>query len=109
MLLRSVLSSIPIHCLSSLPVPKDIINKLHSLFASFFWNSRDSGRHHWVSWLSICRPVDEGGLGIRDLNQVMNALHAKMAWRFIEGSSLWSQFMRSKYGHPGEIQQAIYC
>lgn len=45
----------------------------------------------------ICKPVQEGGIGVRDLNDMQNALHIKFAWRLLSEDSLWSHFFMEKY------------
>lgn len=30
-------------------------------------------------------------------------MHAKLAWDYVVGQSLWAKFMRSKYGHPLDV------
>ncbi|XP_019224507.1 PREDICTED: uncharacterized protein LOC109206170 [Nicotiana attenuata] len=47
-LISSVLQSMPIHILSVLDPPKNIIDHLHKLFARFFWSTKEEGRsRHW--------------------------------------------------------------
>ena len=46
--------------------------KLLSRGRDFLWDSNNSGNgFHWVNWDEVCRPKQEGGLGIRPL-RVMN-------------------------------------
>ncbi|KAJ6813372.1 uncharacterized protein M6B38_143775 [Iris pallida] len=90
MLLKSVLTSLPIHSFS----------KLESIMANFLWNAKGNHRRHWIAWDKVCRTLDEGGLGVRSLLHIMNALHAKRCWDFIKGESLWAQYMYWKYGDP---------
>nr|XP_009608376.1 uncharacterized protein LOC104102378 [Nicotiana tomentosiformis] len=47
-LISSVLQSMPIHMLSLLDPPKNIIEHLHKLFARFFWSKRGEGRNRHV-------------------------------------------------------------
>ncbi|KAL0455266.1 UNVERIFIED_CONTAM: hypothetical protein Slati_0865800 [Sesamum latifolium] len=44
-----------------------------------------------VAWQQICRPVSEGGLGIRDLHALNKGLMSKHLWRVITAdcSSIW--------------------
>ncbi|MDD0213395.1 hypothetical protein PSY81_23635, partial [Shigella flexneri] len=75
-LIQAILSSQTIHIFSLLNPPKVVIDKLHSLFAGFFWgDSEFSKRRHWRSWLAICCPKEEGGLGFRNLFDVAQSLH----------------------------------
>lgn len=101
-LIKSVLNALPIHALSIIKPPKKLIQHLEKSMAAFLWNSKERHRKRWVSWSQICRPLAEGGLGIRSLDQVMTALHAKRCWSVILGESAWAQYMVRKYGDPTE-------
>ncbi|XP_042958059.1 uncharacterized protein LOC122293578 [Carya illinoinensis] len=84
-LLRHVLSSMAIHLFAVLHVPKVVIKALNRILSSFFWGDSDGkGKKKWISWTHICRPPDEGGLGIRDFSDIQEALHWKLAWRLIK-------------------------
>ncbi|GAV67200.1 hypothetical protein CFOL_v3_10708, partial [Cephalotus follicularis] len=86
--IKSVISSMPIHILSLFKVPKMVSNRIQKLFANFLWNSQGNSRLHWIVWHQICHPFAEGGLGIRNMNTVMQSLQSKFAWRFTQGDSL---------------------
>lgn len=101
-LLKSVLNALPIHALSVIKPPNKLIHHLEKTMAAFLWNSKERHRKHWISWSIICRPMTEGGLGIRSLSQVMTALHAKRCWSIIKGDSVWAHYMVRKYGDPTE-------
>ncbi|KAJ6816147.1 uncharacterized protein M6B38_417385 [Iris pallida] len=48
---------------------------------------------------ALCRPRKEGGVGLRSLVSVREAAGIKLAWRFLQGDSLWSAWMTSRiYG-----------
>ncbi|CAM8892705.1 unnamed protein product [Rhodiola kirilowii] len=98
-LINAVLSSVSIHTLSILPVPKTIIKGLERLMRNFLWDRGTSQRHHWVNWETICTPKDEGGLGLRQLLDVKQCLLSKLAWNFLENKSLWANYARDKYLH----------
>lgn len=62
----------------------------------------------WVSWNKMCRPTEEGGLGLRNVADVANAFVIKLWWRFRKQESMWAKFLYSKYcgaGHPSDIQK----
>ncbi|MCH84799.1 ribonuclease H protein, partial [Trifolium medium] len=53
----------------------------------------------WVSWVNVCKPKKEGGLGVRDLCLVNNDLLGKWRWRIIsEGIGIWHDFLLARYG-----------
>ncbi|XP_075095162.1 uncharacterized protein LOC142173464 [Nicotiana tabacum] len=97
-LISSVLQSMPVHMLSVLDPPNNILGHLHKTFARFFWSIKEEGRsRHWASWQNLCLPREEGGLGFRSLHDVSRALFAKLWWRFRTTKFLWSNFMCNKY------------
>lgn len=97
-LISHVLQSMPIHLLLVVNPPAFVINKLHKLFASFYWsNSTDGRKRHWASWDTLCLPYEEGGVGFRSLHDVLKALFCKLWWNFRTKSTLWSSFISQKY------------
>ncbi|XP_075097373.1 uncharacterized protein LOC142174882 [Nicotiana tabacum] len=92
-LISHVLQSMPMHLLSAVNPPKYVINRLHKLFAQFFWSNTVGGTsRHWASWNTLCMPVEEGGIGFRSLHDVAKALFSKLWWNFRTKPSLWSSF-----------------
>nr|XP_016496749.1 PREDICTED: uncharacterized protein LOC107815646 [Nicotiana tabacum] len=58
-LISHVLQSIPMHLLSAVNPPNYVINRLHKLFAQFFWSSSVGGNsRHWASWNTLCMLVE---------------------------------------------------
>ncbi|KAG2685838.1 hypothetical protein I3760_10G144400 [Carya illinoinensis] len=97
-LLKHVLLSLPIYLLSVVQVPKSVLNSINRILSNFFWGESDgSPKRKWCAWNKICKPIKEGGLGVRDLEEVQNSLHMKFAWKIITENSLWAQFFRGKY------------
>ena len=68
-------SVIPIYFFSFFRVPKVVVEKLVRVQRRFLWGGGlDQNKIAWVSWKSICLPKEEGGLGIKDINQFNLAL-----------------------------------
>lgn len=83
-LIKSVLAALPLYNLSFLKLPRTIEKHLISLFSQFLWGGKEGERKvAWVGWDKICKPVEEGGLGIRDLGLFNKALRAKWVWKFL--------------------------
>ncbi|KAG6467116.1 hypothetical protein ZIOFF_075057 [Zingiber officinale] len=98
MLIQSVLISLPVYLLQVIQPPLEVLRKLEGVFASFFWSSVGHDRKvHWVAWRDICRPKQEGGLGIRRLSEVGAALSMKLWFRFREQCTQWARFLRRSY------------
>jgi hypothetical protein len=90
-LIKSVLSSIPIYQSSILLAPKGIISKVDALLRRFLWKGgrNNDNKLPLVSWRKISRPLSEGGLQLRDLHSQNLALGAKLLWNVISGRSSW--------------------
>lgn len=100
--INSVLASIPIYYMATILFSKGFIAKITSITRKFWWSgvqdeNRESG-FSFRSWKDICRPKEEGGLGIRDLRLVNKSLILNAAWKVALGkSSYLSAILKSKY------------
>ena len=73
--IKSVLSSIPIYFLSCCRCPKSVMRKIEKIQRDFLWNdSMQKRKYHLVKWESVCKPIDQGGLGICSIEKVNKAL-----------------------------------
>jgi hypothetical protein len=99
-LMKSVLSSLPIYQNSILLAPKMITLKIDGMLHRFLW---EGGRNcerklHLVSWDKIKKPLLEGGLQIRDVATQNLAMGDKIMWHLVSGKVSWSkQVLCKKY------------
>lgn len=105
-LVQSVLSSMSLHVMTVLPVPKTVLHKMESLIANFLWNHGSQKRFHWIRYDLICRPKNSGGLGVRRLEDIMLSLHSKLAWEFLHQRTLWARYAKSRFT-IGKVGSAI--
>jgi hypothetical protein len=99
-LIKHVLSSIPIHSMTIFDIPKTTIQKLHRIMNNFLWlSSNKKSFKHWVAWNTVTKTKEEGGLGIRSLTNVITALRCKRVYRLLNGNNHWAKIMRSIHGH----------
>uniref|UniRef100_A0A453SBR7 Uncharacterized protein n=1 Tax=Aegilops tauschii subsp. strangulata TaxID=200361 RepID=A0A453SBR7_AEGTS len=65
----------------------------------FFWAGKgDKQKYHMVKWSEICKPKDQGGLGIISSKRMNIALLSKWLWRITSGEGgLWLDIIRAKY------------
>lgn len=95
-LIRHVLSAIPLHTIGTLEPPKSIIHAIHRRFQDFLWGEGEFGqKRHWRAWPRLCLPVKEGGLGFRNLNDIVRAFSCKLWWKFSRKTGLWAEFLHS--------------
>jgi hypothetical protein len=82
-LIKSTLSNIPTYYLSLFPIPVSVALRLERLQWDFLWSGIGTEiKFHLVNWHTICTPIKEGGLGVRNLIQFNRALLGKWMWKF---------------------------
>jgi len=77
-LIKSVINALPLFYFSFFRAPVSVCNQIRSIQAKFLWGWGYDGRKiAWVKWKTICSPVENGGLGIKDISCFNDALLAK--------------------------------
>lgn len=63
------------------------------------WGGTEEQRKmHLVSWETINKDKENGGLGIRSMRQANAAFLSKLGWRIlVEPNTLWARVLRNKY------------
>jgi len=81
-LVRFVLTAIPIYLLVAIRVPKWFIRAVDKIRRSFLWKGRKeaNGGSCLVAWEKVMRPIDLGGLGIHNLEFMGWALQMRWLW-----------------------------
>jgi hypothetical protein len=79
-LIKLVLSLMPLFQFSSLLVPKGFLKDMAWLICKFVWQGgkSNSKKFHLVNWDTISTPKKSGGLGIRDIEVENIAMGAKL-------------------------------
>lgn len=84
-LIKSVATTLPTYVMSCFRLSKNLMTKLTSAVAKFWWSTNGSRRGvHWLSWRKLCRDKSEGRLGFQMIDDFNTALLAKQLWRLIE-------------------------
>ncbi|CAN1310653.1 Putative ribonuclease H protein At1g65750, partial [Linum perenne] len=107
MLIKSILSSLPVYFLSHFKAPSSVITSLEIIQNHFLWSGvSDLDKIHWISWNLVKTPKRLGGLGVQGLRSLNTALLCKWHWRFaVERSAWWRELIISKCGvGPSEWQ-----
>ena len=101
-LLKTVLAAIHIYCISIFRMPAGVRRCLEKIMHRFFWRgpqSEETQGAALVAWKTMCRPVSQGGLGIRDLLHTNMALLTKWVCRLMQSSDdLVFVVLRNGYG-----------
>ncbi|XP_043699839.1 uncharacterized protein LOC122650493 [Telopea speciosissima] len=97
-LVRSVMSSIPVHNFSVYLWLASAIENMERWIRNFIWlREADHSKAITVSWDTLCKPKGEGGLGIRRLRDLNLALIAKLVWTIKSDSSDFARFLRGRF------------
>lgn len=94
-LIGSVLYSITHFWMSAFRLPKQCIQEINSLCSAFLWSGPVlSTQKAKKAWSDVCKPKEEGGLGLRSLEETNNVYCLKLIWRILSArSSLWVQWI----------------
>ncbi|KAL0920847.1 hypothetical protein M5K25_007862 [Dendrobium thyrsiflorum] len=97
-ILKSVLNSMAFHLFQVIKPNVETVVRFERLLNKFFWGTRnDVKRMHWTSWIKLCGPLKEGGLGCKSIADSITVSSLKMWWNFRKNQSLWAKFMNFKY------------
>ena len=68
------------------------------LIEDLFWGWKsDKNKYHWSSWRNLSNPIDEGGVGMKNLKDVCLDFQNKQWWNFRDKHTLWVEFIKDKY------------
>ncbi|CAJ2670936.1 unnamed protein product [Trifolium pratense] len=99
-LLKSVLTSLPVYSLSFFKAPSGTISAIESILIKFFWGGvRILGKLRGLTGkLFVCvRSI--WGLGVRQLKEFNLALLGKWCWRMlVDREGLWFRVLAGRYG-----------
>jgi len=106
-LIKSVISALPLYYLSLFKASESICKNIISIQRRFLWGwGKEKRPISWVSWKLLCKSIEEGGLGIRDICKFNVALLAKWRWRCISiEKGKWKECLDSKYGLEQDANQ----
>lgn len=72
--------------------------KLERVQRNFFWSgTKEKNKCSVVTWETMCKLKDKGGLGIRRMVDMNKALLTKLGWRVVENETGWGRIMKVKY------------
>jgi len=97
-LIQSHLESLPAYTMQCFQLPSAVANNIDRVNREFFWkkNSTEKGLP-LVAWDKICRPKQNGGMGLRKTAAVNQAFQSKLIWKiFTNQDSMWVRIMCKK-------------
>ncbi|GJQ90705.1 hypothetical protein Tco_0001844, partial [Tanacetum coccineum] len=108
-LLKSVLTSIPLHHMSIFKLSMGVLNKLESIRRNLF--NRVNGLDRkiaWIGWEKVLASKKNSGLGVSSFFAHNRALLFKWVWRFLtDDFSLWTRFIKAIFGNQVALDICI--
>ncbi|XP_074271105.1 uncharacterized protein LOC141595030 [Silene latifolia] len=98
-LVQAVLSSLHSYWASMFVLPKGIIARIEATCRNFLWNnSADYRRVLLVAWDKVCRPKEEGGLGLKDQEAMNKAMVGSLVnWVAEQKNTIWVNWVQQNY------------
>lgn len=98
-LAKSVLEAIPTYSMLTCKLPRDSLKEIQKVQRAFIWGDTDeSKKAHTVKWDQITKPIDKGGLGVKDLVEMNTACIHKLGWQVkCRTKSLRTRVLQDKY------------
>ncbi|VFQ63940.1 unnamed protein product [Cuscuta campestris] len=107
-LIKYVLSTLPLHTMSSSKLPEGVLTLIECKLCHFFWAKTDDNVNHaWISWKKICMPTTEGGLGIPNLHTLQQSLGCKLWSKYHFTFSPWVTFLKQSYHRTGNFTTTL--
>ena len=93
--------------LSFFEVPIGVRKRLDLFRSRFFWQSDGHKRKYMLTkWNMMCRPKDQGGLGIEVLEIKNKCLLSKWLFKILsEDEGVWIELIHNKYLHSKSLSQ----
>jgi hypothetical protein len=84
--------------MSFFDIPKGVLKKLDHFRSRIFWQgSNQKYKYRLARWDILCRPKDQGGLGILDLQLQNKCLLAKWLVNLLNTEGTWQSLLSNKY------------
>ena len=107
-LTNSSLTNIPLYMLSLYKVPRLVLKRMDFFRTRFLWQeSQRVKKYHLVNWQDICRPKDQGGLGMIDPDIMNKCLLSKWLWRLENSCGIWQDIIKKKYLKGARVISAM--
>ncbi|CAI0409373.1 unnamed protein product [Linum tenue] len=95
----SVLNALPNYVMQTAVLPCHICDVIDKKIRNFVWGAEEGRtKIHLVTWETVCKPKEEGGLGLRSARALNLAYIMKLCWNFItDNNTLWIRILQDKY------------
>jgi ribonuclease HI len=96
-LVKSVVQSMLVYSISVYSWPVSLLKEIEKWLKNFIWSGDLSQRKLvTVAWKKICKPLSEGGLGLRSLIILNEASNLKLCWDFLQSNEQWATLLKDR-------------
>jgi len=96
-LVKSVIYSMLTHSITIYSWPISLLKDVEKCVRNFIWSGDVNKRKLvTVAWHKVCKPLDEGGLGIRSLTTLNEASNLKLCWELLSSNQPWATLLRNR-------------
>jgi hypothetical protein len=88
-------------------LPKGVLKRLDFFRSIFFWHGDSEKKYRLAKWSVVCRPKDQGGLGIQDLEVNNTALLGNWLFRLLTEDGVCQTLLRRKYVGSKALSQVF--
>jgi len=97
LLIKSVIHPMLTHSMAVYSWPKALLKDIDKWSRNFIWSGNTEIRKMvTVSWHKPCKPLEEGGLGIRSLVKLNEANNLKLSWEMLNSKQPWAISLKDK-------------
>jgi hypothetical protein len=98
-LIKACAQDIPTFAMSCFDLTKVLCDEIGMMICRYWWAQQDKeNKMHWLSWETLTKPKNEGGLGFRDLYGFNMAMLARQGWRMLTNpDSLCARVLKARY------------
>lgn len=104
-LLVSVIASLTNFWISAFRLPSACIREIERICAAFLWSGPSlNSKKNKLAWKDVCKPKNEGGLGLKSIVEVNKVACFKLIWRIVScNTSLWVNWVQRELIRTGSF------
>ncbi|XP_043700344.1 uncharacterized protein LOC122651074 [Telopea speciosissima] len=97
-LIKSVVMGCISYWLNVFRLPQFTVDLLERMIVRYLWKGNSSTGRHKVAWSVVCRPKQEGGLGLRSLRDGNTAALMRYVWSIAsDEGTCWVKFVKERW------------
>jgi hypothetical protein len=96
-LVKAVIQSMMIYSIILYSWLVSLLKEVERNIRNFIWSGDpDKRKLVTVAWKKLCRPIAQGGLGIRSLSSLNKASNLKLCWSLLNSQCSWAMLLKDR-------------